>query len=135
MLNGDISNKQAPILAIDAECLLVEKDLNILQKFFKKTRAYEVDKLKVKKINRVWSNFSYSIYIIVKWNCPLSEIEIMNLLGENNLYYTRTQYISNMQELNSECSFQFSYYFVDSNTKDIPLLNNVRDFEDITKLF
>lgn len=133
MLRGDISNRQAPIIAIDISDILIEKPQSFLKRIFGATMTYELDKLKVALINQLWDKYDYCIYLVKRWDLNLSEDEVTELLG-NKVNYTRIDSLGSMHELNNKCRLNYKYFFFDIKSNEIPLMGNVYPFKDIRNL-
>lgn len=132
MLKGNISNLQAPVVAIDLRDILVKKPQNLFQRILGLTIAYELDESKISYINHLWQNGLYSIYL-VRIDLDLTEDEVISLLG-NRIYYTRIDSLQNLQELQDECVRTYKYFFSDICCHDTPFLTAVHPFNDINCL-
>ena len=133
MLNGDISNRQAPIIAIDISDILIEKPQSFLKRIFGVTMTYELDMNKVAVINRLWDKYDYCVYLVKRWDLDLSEEELKETLG-NKVNYTRIDSLESMHQLNNKCRLEYKYFFFDMKSNEVPLMGNVYPFKDIRNL-
>ena len=118
MLGGDISNKQAPIIAFNIDNLLFSREIKQTSIFNKikdklinandEYRNKEVDKSFVDRVNNIWINHNYSIYFITFTN---NFDSLTSIIAENSISYTSILKKDNWKDLRDECNSRFIYYF------------------------
>lgn len=122
MINGDLTNEDAPIIAIDIDNLFIfnYKKLNFLTKLrykFKclseedKLLASTMDTRLASRINRLWDAGKFDIELITN-NPDLPTIE--ELLVENKVSFNRLHYIPDVKERANICKLYYFYYFTDN---------------------
>ena len=121
MLNGDISNKQAPVLAFNVDNLLfkeeqgessiIDRVKSLVQSDRKKFINRSVDMTFVNKINNIWIKHPYSIYLITF--SPYKD-DLFTILDRNLVNYTSLVELFEWEDIRHRCRLQFTYYF-DSN--------------------
>jgi hypothetical protein len=117
MLGGDLSNRQAPILAfcID-ELLFKEAPLTTTLQRLKYRMLSETQKFLTRPLNKdfitiidnLWNKYSYSIYFITFH--PFEE-QLYKVLDDNNVNYTKLIYVDEWDDLRRACHLQYTYYF------------------------
>lgn len=122
MLNGDISNRQSPIIAFNLDNLLFTKEeskdslVKKLSKLIKtdkqKFLSKEVDKNFVNKINNLWIKHPYSIYFITF--TPYKE-ELFSILDKNSVSYTSLEEFLEWDDIRIRCSNNYFMYYFDTD--------------------
>jgi hypothetical protein len=144
LLRGDISNKQAPIIAFNVNNLLFEdyKDMNPILRAIKfklssETKLFfgrKINKVIVNTINRLWGKYDYSIYLITMH--PEYKQEYYNILDENEVNYTSLVSFDNWDELREISLLQYTYYF-DDNEELISFVgakaSHIKELQNILK--
>lgn len=133
MLNGDLSNRQSPIIAIDISSILLKEPKSLFKRLLGASDTYSLDKHKIALINALWQKLDCCIYLVRRWDSVLSEEELQEILG-NKVNYTRIDSIESMQELNNKCKLTYMYFFYDEQNNEVPFMENVFPCEGLTNL-
>lgn len=118
MLHGDISNKQAPVIAFNVDNLLfkqeqedsslINKMKSLVQSDRKKFISKDVDMTFVHRINNIWIKHPYSIYLITF--SPYKD-DLFTILDKNLVNYTSLVEMFEWEDVRHRCRLQFTYYF------------------------
>lgn len=121
MLNNDISNRTAPIIAFNVDNSLFVKEQkrdfidNMAHKFntYMKNDRYlyfhrEVDSHFKAVVNNVWN--SHTVTIVMVTMTPYED-ELSELLYEEGVYHTRVASVLDIKMLRDLVKFTFLYYF------------------------
>lgn len=144
MLRGDISNKQAPIIAFNIDNLLFEDydDMNPILRAIKLKLTPEkklflkrkVNKVIVNVINRLWARYDYSIYLITMH--PEYVEDYYGILDKNDVNYTTIVSFDNWNALRDISLLQYTYYF-DNNEELISFVGvkaqHIKELQNILK--
>lgn len=118
MLRGDISNRQAPILAFNLDNLLFKESKRPSNRFTKFMSKFvpnndyfsrEINKQFIELLSSVWASRPYSIYLISFR--PDLEIELNEMLLTMSICYTSLVCIDDIEELTHSCRYHYTYYF------------------------
>lgn len=130
MLNGDISNRESPVLAFNIDSLLFTNKLRkdgLIDKLKYKVGSEkyrylnrELDKTFVNSILTLWDKFNYSIYFVTQQ--PFKS-DIEELLAEMDVCYTRLVYYDDILDMRQAVFNRFTYYF-DTNEETISILSS-----------
>lgn len=142
MLRGDISNRQAPILAFNVDNLLFkasERPTNyftrLLSKFVPNNDYFsrEINKQFIELVASVWASRPYSIYLISFR--PDLEIELNEMLVSMSICYTQLVCVDDIEELTHSCRYHYTYYF-DSDDSLLSQVgtSNARHIEELDSL-
>lgn len=118
MLGGDISSKQAPIIAFNIDNLLfneAKEEETFLEKFkglFKftsqKYTLENVNNMFVNQVNSIWIRHPYSIYFIT-FSSYLDDL--FTILDKKLVSYTSLVKLSEWEEVRERCMLEYMYYF------------------------
>jgi hypothetical protein len=121
MLHGDISNRQAPIIAFNVDNLLFNEDSaskgalhNFLSKFKtekSKLLSKGVDTKFLSILSNIWNSYDYSIYLVTFHEENDYEEFLIDILDKNMATYTSIIKFSNWEDLREISNLQYAYYF------------------------
>jgi hypothetical protein len=110
MLHGDISNRQAPIIAFNLDNLLYENKSKSIFNMFK-PRSLNQNFLDI--VNNIWYNYEFCIYLISA--SPVGET--YRKLEEVDIQFTSAVHYVGVDNLRRQCQYRYQLY-VDSD-KDL----------------
>lgn len=125
---GQISNRQAPIIAFNVDSLLFRDTpkQGFLQRIFDSLKSdkqkyfnKEIDDIFVATIEALWYKNPYCIYFLTFTDY---EEEISELLFERNIPYTRIVTYNSIEDLRVDVQYRFMYYF-DKNEEILSLVS------------
>lgn len=118
MIHGDISNRQAPIIAFNVDNLLFKDDVKpaniivrLLDKFMPKTGYFDrvIDSDFVDLLLNLWYKHPFSIYLVSFR--PDIEDELNELLVNQCICYTKLVCVESIDVVIHSCRYHYSYYF------------------------
>lgn len=140
MLNGDISNRESPILAFGVDSLLFseeQKNKSLKQKFIRafgdeKSKHFnrEVSTVFEDSLRTLWDRYNYSIYLVTYNESYIKAYE--ELFAEIDLCYTRIVSFDSLEELRRFVYNRCTLYF-DSDLQRISTIssNKAVNFKDL----
>lgn len=145
MLHGNLSNRQAPIIAFNVDNLLFMDEVKstalqkLLSKFKtekSKMQSREINTDFVNILNNLWNSYDYSIYLITFNKEEEYEECLYDILDKNGACYTLLIKYSTWDELREINSLQYTYYF-DTNEELISYLGagalHIKEIHNILK--
>lgn len=120
MLRGDISNRQAPVLAFNLDNLLFTDKphkSNLLISFLDKFLGSSIFDKPIDPnfsdlLHNYWIKYDFSIYLVT-FNKEFLD-EINDLLVDKGICYTRLEGLESLDDLVTKCRYQYMYY-IDSD--------------------
>lgn len=119
MRHGDISNRGAVILAIDARALVKFRKLTLIKRLFK-AKALYLDNQVANHINRLWKSTEYNIVIVNTIDSGIDTHELKELLDSSHTNYSKIETVKSEQELTDLCTNYFIGYFYANDCTQIP---------------
>ena len=118
MMNGNISNREAPVIAFNIDNLLFEKKENsIFDIIFNNRKVVNQNFIDI--VNNVWYNYDFSIYLISSQTIEESEKKLEGI----DIQATKVVSYTGIDNLRRMLNYRFHLY-VDSDESLISQLGN-----------
>lgn len=142
MLKGDISNRQAPIIAFNVDNLLFKQYIKpkniivrLIDKFVPKDEYIDrdIDTNFEELLLSLWTKRPYSIYLI-SFKAEIEE-ELTELLVSRGVCYTKLVCVESLDDLIHSCRYHYTYYF-DSDESLLSMIgtHNVYPITEVNSL-
>ena len=115
MRNGDISNKEAPVIAFNMDNLLFESKSDSIFDIFKKKKLNQTF---IDIVNNIWYNYEFSIYLV----SSQIVLEAEKILENVDIQVTRVVHYTGESNLQRLLTYRF-YLYVDSDVNLISRLS------------
>lgn len=127
MLNGNISNREAPVIAFNLDNLLFEKEE---ESFFRIFTKKKVNQAFIDIVSNLWYSYDYSIYLVTSQSVEDAE----KTLNDIDIQATKIVHYTGIANLKRLVSYRFHLY-VDSDLELISILNssNAISIDDLHK--
>lgn len=103
MLNGNISNREAPVIAFNIDNLLYEKDESY---FFNLLHSKKINQSFIDIVSNVWYNYDFSVYLISKLTVEEAERKLEGI----DIQATRVVHYTGIDNLRRMLTYRFHLY-------------------------